>query len=334
MNVALTQLPHKESPLEVHPVIPKSKGPYSLQRFTSKSNYKWWYFDIETNQGDIITIVFHENHMFCCNDLPSVSMSFYDGGNGWRKFYDSQTYRSEEIIGRSDFLKIGQSYISLDGETTVVELVLPRVKVSLRIRGTWDQDESVFRAQTNSFQGHIWQPILLGQPVHGVLEFAGGFKEIRGICYHDCNYGNGYLGSTLKRWFWGRSYTGEMKFAFLIPVSQQGALRGSGIFQGPDAQLQVVQIRTVRMSGSKFDVITGGEYFSKVNIDGVAGKKLFNMNVVSCELVDAKLKDVCNEGRKEKMQYYRIMSEWKGEICEQGQYSKFRQGGLTEQMLF
>ena len=308
--------------------------PYKLRELPSSEYYKWWYFDICTIQGDLITIVFHENHMFCCNDLPSVSLSFYDKSKRWERFYDTLSYGPSEITQNSLELKNGPNCIRFKGNETLIDIALPRVSGNLNIRGLWNQVESPYCLPADGISGHIWKPIFLNKEVAGKLEIDGSEKKIEGTCYHDSNHGIGYLGSVLKRWFWGRFYADKMSIVYLIHCPRHTPVCGTVLLYEPGTKPIMLDDVHIALSGETIHPLRHDKYFAYLQIEAKAKKVRLHAKVKCLDLIDAKVKDARESVSQTIMTYYRLLAVLNVEVDREFSHTAFQAVGLTEQMHF
>lgn len=310
-------------------------GPYELNSINAKPYYKWWYFDIETEDGDILTVVFHENHMFCCNNLPSVSFSLYVVNEALLKFYDSEHYPSEALSVADRKMFIGSNRIFTDEHATILELSLPRVNGILRVDGAWHIPRSIYQLHIIEFERqHFWKPILLGMPVSGALAIDGILRDFKGLCYHDCNFGIGYIGSSLSSWFWGRSYSKGTILSFLVRFNRDGSMSGSAFFLEPSSAPEIMTVREFSPSYRKHHSGTAGDYFEKSRLQIDMGKVQLNLHMLCSGLLDAKIKPALDHNHRVNMRYYRIMSDWHVSLRNRKEVREWTTKGLTEQMHF
>lgn len=318
---------------EFRSTIPAA-SPYGLRVLPSLSYYKWWYFDVQTAHDDLITVVFHENHMFCCHNKPSVSVSFYDKSEGWEKFYDSASYDRDHINMNETGIEIGPNSVCLKGNTTRVGIALPEVTGSLRVRGGWNEEEAFHRLALDGTPSHIWKPILLGQEVSGELCIGEKRIKFEGRCYHDSNHGDGYLGNVLAGWVWGRFYFKELSFAYLINHPQKNSWRGNILLCQRGRGPEVLNAVRTTLSGETLHPATRSKYYTCQRIEAESKETRFQSEIQYLGLIDAKTKEAFNGFEQTSMAYYRMSAVANVVIDCEGGRKTFQHTGLTEQMHF
>lgn len=307
---------------------------YKVQALSSAAYYKWCYLDIHTDDNDIITIVFHENHMFCCTRDPSVSLSLYNKKEGLSRFYDSVSVAGDQIKSTHEGLILGQNHLLLTDKGLDVSLNLPRVKASFHIEGLVEQEPIITQCKTDSASGHWWCPLFIGQPAVGFLEIDGKLKVIHGTCYHDYNYGEGYLGDALEKWFWGRGSKEDLAFIYLIQFLRSGQQKGTVIMRKdssrPISSTNVFSLPSHPIS----EKLTKGTYFRELHINTQLGNSKVDVDVQFVTLIDSKIKRGLSNKSVKTMNYYRIISNFMIRIAEGNSQNMYMIEGLTEQMHF
>ncbi len=305
-------------------------SPYLCQKAPNSESYQWWYFDVETSGGNIITIIFHANNMFCRDCFPSVSLTYYDSASGWKRRYCANQYVPDDMVCKTNFLQIGDNRIGANPSQTHVTVSLPDAIGEININGSWLKRLAAYSLTTEMVDGHQWQPIIVGAPVSGWLEIDGQRHNIEGVCYHDYNRGAGYLGRKFRRWFWGRAHADEMSLTFLVYVLHNESCRGALLIAPKDEAPRVIPINHALADNIKMHEDTVGYYYETLELSNVTGP-MHSLSVQThvTELVHAKIKPAKSDAMEHFVRYYRLMADWTFKGVTQP-----RLRGLTELMDF
>jgi carotenoid 1,2-hydratase len=179
-------------------------------------SYRWYYVDVST--GDYTAVfIFMLGSLFSARysaalkkgGLPrehsAVNFALYEKGVRWQWVLTEYQAASVEDDGRT--LRIGQSFLSYDGDT-----VRAVVKDKLAPWGGRTEAHLEFKAQTPSHdevrlvegQAHFWRPIAVRGAAKVTL--PGHELTLEGRGYHDGNHGEVPLGSDLRGWEWVRTH--------------------------------------------------------------------------------------------------------------------------------
>ena len=196
-----------------------------LRTSPGQASFEWWYFDCHLEDGTRLNIEFHTKPPFLSPASPltpfvSLECERPDGTRITRSWittpaeFSASTERCDVRIGRSTFAGDLRSYhirVSLDDVEADIELT--------------SQSPPWRPATGHTFFGEkeqhyiAWLPAVPRAAVVARLNLGGRREELRGIGYHDHNWGNAALRKLVDHWYWGRARVDEYAVVALMFVS-------------------------------------------------------------------------------------------------------------------
>jgi hypothetical protein len=240
--------------------------------------YEWWYSDFRFTNGWTAVAVWHYRDWLKKPRVPSVEISIYDpDGN---RYYEETVVdtrgasASETIcdvkIGKHHFRQGGNQYrLLVDSRKAGADLVMKCIAPPFFI--------APGAIYSEGGDEHFWcVPVPRGE-AEGSLYVNGEEMKVKGICYHDHNWGSCDMNRSFGGWTWGRffdkTYSGIFSCSFPVhvtPSSEPQLNSHSGILyvaKGSELVLCTEKIELVTKEES-FDELTGQIIGTKLLLSG------------------------------------------------------------------
>ncbi len=202
------------------------------------SAFEWWYFDLSTDDGVEVVIVFSCKNPIFTSGGVSVYVEYSAAGTDWKhvRNYDASDFSFTQVSGVRE-LRIAGNVVRIVGNEPAsmhydVTLDLPWITAQLRMtpahRGFLPTaDGHYFTSRTDA---STYTAVSFSAPIMnttGSLTVNGATQQVSGRGYHDHPWGTQQLFWTHHEWHWGRTTTPGMgvMFATVTPAPEfSGAL--------------------------------------------------------------------------------------------------------------
>lgn len=199
----------------------------------SRFYFEWWYFDVDLDDGHkVVCVVQRPDMRFPLKRRDCVIMLYIQPP-------DSEAIRHyapfplEELHTSTETCDVEVGGNTVRGEYPLWEVRLAHqdVRIELDFRNLtpgWS------RGTGSVVYGNDHQDDVLGwvvpQPraeVTGTIAYGGITREVRGLGYHDHNFGSSLLFKYVKVWHWGRLVSGDLTliYADVMHTARMGHLR-------------------------------------------------------------------------------------------------------------
>lgn len=191
--------------------------------------FEWWYFDFQLEDGTTVVVCFTTKGKGVGQPVltPNATTIIKDPDGNKQKItidYSAGEFKAGES---SCDVKIGHNTLNGDldhyeihteGDGTVVDLAFDRGAPS------WRPGIGInyFDRERKKYMGWVI-PVPYGVAQCSITR-GGEAKTLKGVVYHDHNWGNLMLAAFLDHWYWGRAHVEDssMIFAQLVSVSLFG----------------------------------------------------------------------------------------------------------------
>lgn len=254
-----------------------------LHKIDSSEYYEWWYSDFRFDNGWSAVVVFHYSDWLRKPRVPSVEISIYDP-NG-KRYYEETVLRpgkawaSEEIcdieIGKHRLQQVGSNYhLAVNSQKAGADLTMTPSSPPFYI-----PPGAIYSEGKNE---HFWcVPIPRGN-AQGSLFVDGNELKVKGICYHDHNWGSCDINRSFGGWTWGRffddEYSGIFSCSFPVHVTDSPLPQ----VNGPTGILYLAKNERLILCTEKIKLMTEEESFDEMTGQTVATKQVLEAAEESC----------------------------------------------------
>lgn len=187
--------------------------------------FEWWYFDAHFEDGSTAVIVFATKPLLERNGplKPNVSLTITrPDGTKLAQFPILPAAAFRASTERCD-VQIGPHWIKGDLHHYQIHVEMNDLAADLTFTGSvppWrpGAGKACF-GDGDHFFG--WLPSIPYGTVDGNLRYDGHDHSVRGVGYHDHNWGNVGLQDVMDHWYWGRAHIGEYTLIFVEQVASK-----------------------------------------------------------------------------------------------------------------
>jgi len=183
--------------------------------YTCRRNfYEWWYFDFITDRGDFFNLILHETDIFGVKHEPYYSLScLLDNKKYYLKTERDLVIekkgkylatKNKEIVENARFVKVGLTF--QEGNTL-------KIKINKKNPPTPVANGRLYGTKLGFGK---WTPAIIGERFNGILKLSGKKHNVRGIAYHDHQWGDLPVYKYVKDWVWGHFHHEETSVVFFI----------------------------------------------------------------------------------------------------------------------
>jgi hypothetical protein len=184
------------------------------------ATFEWWYVDAQLSGGQALVVAFVVEPDTAEARFAYRTQVFLMRPDGPPLKLTHRTFDDMAILSDRPDIRIGQSSLRADRGT--YRLVIDPANHSgfgLDVTITGSVPARVPPAGTDVILGGAdgfgWvNPVPRGN-LAGTMTENGQTVEIRGVAYHDHNWGSATLGSAFHQWIWGRATAGPFTAVFL-----------------------------------------------------------------------------------------------------------------------
>ncbi|MCU1337435.1 MAG: hypothetical protein JWO19_3016 [Bryobacterales bacterium] len=176
-------------------------------------NFEWWYFDAQLTDGRTLVLVFYIDQDAGERRFVYRVQATVASPNGQRVAAGYVTHQDVSISRERPEIHIGKSFLrgDLDTYRMVMDASdLGKLGLDVTIRRTFPprvspaNRESI--VQADKIIGWVC-PVPRGE-LTGTIMMNGETAAVKGVAYHDHNWGTTTMGSVLHHWIWGRAAIG------------------------------------------------------------------------------------------------------------------------------
>jgi hypothetical protein len=221
----------------------------------SPGAWEWWYFDAHLDDGSTLVVVFYDKPLTDAGGpmRPGVQVDLTrpDGTKLSRGAlvpldqFSSSKDTCDVRIGEHRFVGDLHEYqvtVKLDGLAVDVRLVgqVPAWRPGAGAIAFGDHDERTFS----------WLPAVPQGHVTGTVTTEAGTAAIKGVGYHDHNWGTAPLFELVHDWYWGRAQVGDYTViaSFITTNDAYGATQFPIFLLAKGDQLLAADARKVKFS--------------------------------------------------------------------------------------
>lgn len=251
-----------------------------------RSSFEWWYFDLSTDDGVELVVVFSRRNPIFSADGVSVYVEYTAPGTAFKHIrnYARSEYAYSESPGVRELRIAGNRVriVGADASSMHYEVTLDLPWITGTLQMTPQHRGFLPSADGHYFTGRndksMYTAVSFSAPIMettGTLTVGARAQAVSGRGYHDHPWGTQQLFWTHREWHWGRTTMPSLgvMFATVTPASEfAGSLTflwsgATGVFEP-----EVTGALTVTPSQWKRDAITGIDFPHElgVSVPGLA----------------------------------------------------------------
>jgi hypothetical protein len=272
-------------------VLPWEDG---LRLEAARGTFEWWYFDAHFEDGSTAVIVFATKPLLERKGplKPNVSLTITRP--------DGSKLAQFPVLPASAFsastegcdVRIGPHYVKGDLRRYQIHVEMGELAADLTFTGSvppWrpGAGKACFGDLNHFF---AWLPAIPYGRVEGTLRYDGHTHEVRGVGYHDHNWGNVGLQDVMDHWYWGRAHVGEYTLIFVEQVAAKayGFTRIPVFFLAQGDQILCADGAPLTMTARQFVRHTDGrQYPLQIDFDWQRGSESVHLALRQPHLIEA-----------------------------------------------
>jgi predicted secreted hydrolase len=306
----------------------------ALHPFESPEYYEWWYYDARLDNGYTCILAFMWRDI-AMPRVPVIELELYapDGS----KVHDTERYAIKDATASTVKCDatIGTNRVwQEDADTFRIAVKTAHGGADLAFRrsipGLKLSPSGLIVDDATGKQG--WVNACPRASVEGTLDFKGKLVTVKGVGYHDHNWGNVDMGRSMGGWVWGRMFDPKYTFVYgwLLPLGKDETVnpfvylaRGSQpIFGSSEMQLTTGGVLDHRESGNKVP--------EEMTMRGEAGGVKVDIRLKMTRLMDwQKVEQAVGYP----MYYYRRQLSYEADIVIGAEKDKARGEAIDEYVL-
>lgn len=176
--------------------------------------YSWFYFDLVSENGLKLIIVFYYHPFFLSYDISLCDVCIYQGSKKNHFGFTDHTYLSKFETHPVD-IRISESRLIQKNDYFLLQIYQKSLEIELELKPRFSSWSPVliplFIKNTEYFNWRVYDPYLL---VQGSMRMNESSIDLKGRGYLDYNEGNFLLNKYLKSWIWGRLIASNQAILF------------------------------------------------------------------------------------------------------------------------
>ena len=187
-----------------------------------ETDFEWWYFDAALDNGDHLVVMYSTNDTRLHPRRPSVRTNIYEAnGNEISKIQEYSISDVSFDYEKCD-AKMGDEYCRDGGGYWEIYTNIDGNGARLKYTPTtpyWvvGKDEVEMAMIPMG-----WTVACARATVEGVLIKNGKEVPVKGVGYHDHNWGYIKVGGAFKHWYWGKVHTDDLSIDYSIVIPKEG----------------------------------------------------------------------------------------------------------------
>jgi hypothetical protein len=178
-------------------------------------SYEWWYFDGSLADGSSLVIVFYTKDQITPDKPLKPKVSFdLDRPDGTKVHKEVEIDSSNFSVSKDSCnVRIGANSFSGNLHDYAIYVDIDGVKADITLHGTvpsWRPNTGFMNFQKGTDSHYFaWLPSVPQGDVEGTVTISGRTQAIKGVGYHDHNWGDVSMLKLIHDWYWGRAQVGN-----------------------------------------------------------------------------------------------------------------------------
>lgn len=221
-----------------------------------RDSYEWWYFDSHLEDGSSLVITFYTKWMLNPKgpEAPMIQVNLDRPGRPTQERFVHATPAEFSASKERCDVRIKDSYFRGDLHTYQVKVVADGLTVEAELVGqvpSWRPETGVTYFGTHDEHTFAWVPsVPQGTVTVTISEQGAAAETLRGIGYHDHNWGDVSMAKLLNHWYWGRAQAGPYSViaAYMYAEKEYGRTELPQILIAKDGQIVADDASKVRLT--------------------------------------------------------------------------------------
>jgi hypothetical protein len=245
--------------------------------------YEWWYFDSHFDNGYTCAVGYHFPLGHARPRVPALYVCiFTPKGEDVSVLKGIDAARCMASSDKCD-VKLGNHFAVQEGDTYRIKAMSGRAGADLvfkrKLPGWKPKASSYF--YDNGSEKHGWLVPMPRAEVEGTIYIQGEPIKVKGLGYHDHNWGNVDMHDSLHSWFWGRlhhpNYT--MIYYYHKPARQEDPDESMFYLAKGDRPVLVPDKFSLVSSGELRDDVYNKSMPRDIEIDASEGSTKFKCSI-------------------------------------------------------
>ena len=188
-----------------------------------EEHFDWWYFDAHFDNGDHFVVMYSLNDTRLNPRQPSVRLNIYP--HGQPEVSKIKLYKEEDVsisYEKCD-VTLGEEYCKDCGDYYEFYTMIDGYGAKLKLK----KKNHPFTTEGYPVPMH-WTVAVPSGPIEGELYKGGKAIKVKGIGYHDHNWGDKRLAGVFKNWYWGKIHTEDISVDYSMMIGLNGDIATSG----------------------------------------------------------------------------------------------------------
>jgi hypothetical protein len=180
-----------------------------------RGSYEWWYFDGSLEDGSSLVIVFYTKDNIRPDKPLKPKITFdLDRPDGSKVHKDVEIDSGFFSVSKDSCnVRIGVNSFSGNLHDYIIHVDIDSIKADIALHRTvasWRPNTGITTFQKGqSVHYFAWLPSVPQGNVEGTVTISGRIQAIKGVGYHDHNWGDVSMLKLIHHWYWGRAQVGN-----------------------------------------------------------------------------------------------------------------------------
>jgi predicted secreted hydrolase len=261
--------------------------------YKNEEYYEWWYIDASFDNGYHIVLTFHYRNAFLNPMVPSLQLMIYkpDG---------TQTARyalcpEEEIYAGPDYcdVRMGDNFLKDMGDGRYeLHMLINGVGARLTLKNIvpgWKLGTGFNYKNEEAGWVAGWTVPVPHARVEGELYLKNETVPVKGMGYHDHNWGNYRCHKTFSGWYWGRIHTDQyaLDYSCVFPRDPEAPLFTPLLIARGSELVLSSTIMEMKLEDRQKDEKTGRNYAKKLMVTTDVLDVKMNLTIETNRLVES-----------------------------------------------
>lgn len=295
-----------------------------------EEHFEWWYFDAHLDNGDHFVVMYSLNDTRLKPRRPSVRLNIYPKGQPdiWKikEYSENEVQTSYEKCDA----QFGKEYCRDCGDYYEIYTFIDGYGAKLRL----SKKNHPFTTEGVDFP-LPWTVAVPSGNIEGELHKNGETIQVKGVGYHDHNWGEKTLAGAFKNWYWGKVHTADISIDYAMFMNNDDSVGIPIALVTDEHSLLMTPIDSPKganptkfhgeVNATMFDEMMGYTFAKEFTLKGKKGDISFVLNIKLDEIV-MKEKGDLNPGED----VYRYIGKEKLIVTRNGKTKTYNESSLHE----